>query len=206
MRQGPLADANVRRYCNQKRDEIGPSLSNNPLATRSGSRLLRRKLAQQYFGRETVSQRELSVIIRKALSSLNDAVEDEEEMEEEEMEEEETLEEIASTPFPPDDLFDAVETPLPPDDLFDAVETPLPKESRRERDSSPSRMVRVQMDASPRRSSRISMRVPKEDLVRMYRSIYREKLGRDPVISEELMSSELVEGIRRLGSIERDEE
>ena len=80
-------------------------------------------MAQHYLGRETASQRELSVIIiiiiRNALSSLNDAVE----------EGEETLEEIASKPIPNDDLFDASETPpLPDDDLFNASETPLPGE------------------------------------------------------------------------------
>eukprot|EP00967_Tisochrysis_lutea_P101785 scaffold152924_cov30-Tisochrysis_lutea.AAC.1 len=41
MRQGSLADENVRQYCDRKRDEIGAILSTDPLMPLGGPSLFR---------------------------------------------------------------------------------------------------------------------------------------------------------------------
>ena len=105
-----MSDKEVRSYCSQNRDEIAPVIAYNPIASRSGRRVLKRMLAEAVLGRELATRSEMRAIYERALRTL--AQQDDEEDEGEETDDE--LADASGTALPEDELFDASETAVRP--------------------------------------------------------------------------------------------
>ena len=191
MRQGVLADTSVRRYCSKKRDEITPILSHNPLGTRSGRRILRKNLLQEFLGRETASEAEMRSIFRAALRVLNEAVETEEEEEDDEdwADATEPDEEEARRGYEP-------ETP----------ETPSTPPTRRRRSSQSSSSVPSSSLDALRSTPRLTQAqqdrrrfnlegLSRERLLRTYQKAYFESTNRRAVIDPAVQTEELIRAI-----------
>lgn len=196
MRQGALDDANVRRYCNNSRDEVGSLLSTNPLGTRSGRRHLRKALASEFLGTEMVSDVEMLSLYRRAIRVLKG--------EEEEVEEEEVVEEVEEEEVVVEEE-EVVDGRLASRGEPETPSTPPPPTRRRQSGESSTSVSSSSLDTlrtTPRLTDTQRGRrraalegLSRERLIGVYRRAFIATTGREPVISAEVQSEELASSI-----------